>query len=86
MKTGKVDMVISGMSATPERAKQVEFSKSYTEEKQIMVVKKDQASKYKNVADFSGKKVGAQKQSTQEQIAKAELQAPKSCRSKKPMT
>ena len=77
LKTGKVDMVISGMSATPERAKQVNFSKSYTEEKQIMVVKKDEASKYKNIADFSGKKVGAQKQSTQEQIAKAELQGAK---------
>ncbi|MFD1393320.1 ABC transporter substrate-binding protein/permease [Lacticaseibacillus jixianensis] len=74
LKTGKVDMVISGMSETPERAKQVDFSESYTEEKQIMVVKKDAAAKYKNVADFSGKKVGAQKQSTQEQIAKAELQ------------
>ena len=36
LKTGKVDMVISGMSDTPERRKQVDFSKPYTYEKQIM--------------------------------------------------
>lgn len=73
LKTGKVDMVISGMSDTPERRKQVDFSKPYTYEKQIMVIQKKDASKYKNIADFEGVKVGAQKQSTQEQIAKAEL-------------
>ena len=38
-----------------------------------MVIQKKDASKYKNIADFEGVKVGAQKQSTQEQIAKAEL-------------
>jgi polar amino acid transport system substrate-binding protein len=73
LKTGKVDMVISGMSKTPERAKQVNFSKPYMYEKQIVVIRKSDKSKYKNVADFSGATVGAQKQTTQEAIAKAQL-------------
>ncbi|WP_225047968.1 ABC transporter substrate-binding protein/permease [Lacticaseibacillus kribbianus] len=73
LKTGKVDMVISGMSKTPERAKQVDFSEPYMYEKQIVVIRKADKDKYKNVADFAGAKVGAQKQSTQEAIAKAQL-------------
>ncbi|WP_125702381.1 ABC transporter substrate-binding protein/permease [Lacticaseibacillus daqingensis] len=73
LKTGKVDMVISGMSKTPERAKQVNFSEPYMYEKQIVVIRKSDKSKYKNVADFSGATVGAQKQTTQEAIAKAQL-------------
>lgn len=73
MKTGKIDMIISGMSNTPERRKQVAFSEWYTAEKQVMVIRKADAKKYKNISDFSGAKVGAQKQSVQEQLAKTQL-------------
>ena len=29
LKTGKIDIIISGMTSTPERKKQVDFSDSY---------------------------------------------------------
>lgn len=38
-----------------------------------MVIRKADKAKYKSIADFSGKKVGAQKQTTQEQLAKTQL-------------
>lgn len=73
MKTGKVDMVISGMSDTAERRKQVNFSESYTGEKNVMVIRKADAKKYKNISDFAGAKVGVQTQSLQETLARQQL-------------
>ncbi|WP_435412158.1 ABC transporter substrate-binding protein/permease [Pediococcus argentinicus] len=73
MKTGKIDMIISGMTNTPERAKEVLFSKPYMFEKQAMVIRKSDQDKYKGILDFKGAKVGAQTQSVQAQIAKQQL-------------
>ena len=38
-KLKKVDMVIAGMSATPERKKAVAFSKPYFKAKQVVITK-----------------------------------------------
>ncbi|WP_404820153.1 ABC transporter substrate-binding protein/permease [Lacticaseibacillus saniviri] len=73
LKTHKVDMIISGMSETPDREKQVTFSKPYLEERQVVLIRKSDAKKYHTIADFSNAKVGAQKQTTQEQLAKSQL-------------
>ncbi|KRK32973.1 ABC transporter substrate-binding protein/permease [Loigolactobacillus bifermentans] len=73
LKTGKIDMIISGMSETPERAKQVTFSKPYLYVKQVVLAKKEDASKFKTSADYNGVAVGAQKQTTQEELAQKEL-------------
>ena len=73
LKTGKIDLIVSGMSKTPEREKEVNFSTPYLYETQVMVIRKADKAKYKSIADFSGKKVGAQKQTTQEQLAKTQL-------------
>ncbi|ANK61477.1 ABC transporter substrate-binding protein/permease [Loigolactobacillus backii] len=73
LKTGKVDMIISGMSETPERAKQVTFSKPYLHVKQVVIAKKEDAAKFKTSADYEGVAVGAQKQTTQETLAHNEL-------------
>ncbi|MBC1349615.1 ABC transporter permease subunit [Listeria welshimeri] len=73
LKTGKVDMIISGMSPTPERQKEVDFSDPYMFVQQRVVVKKTDKDKFTSVNDFNGIKVGAQKQTTQEDLAKNEL-------------
>ncbi|MFD1671329.1 ABC transporter substrate-binding protein/permease [Agrilactobacillus yilanensis] len=73
LKTGKIDMIISGMSETPERAKEVTFSDTYLVVQNSVMVRKSDLSKYKNTTDFDGVKVGAQKQTTQEQLAEEEL-------------
>ena len=74
LKTGKIDIIISGMTSTPERKKQVDFSDSSMMTKNIMLVKKDKVSEYKDIKDFNNKKVGAQKGTEQEKIAQTEIE------------
>ena len=70
---GKIDLVISGMNPTEERAKVVDFSEIYYNSKHGVLVRAEDADKYKTFADLEGAKVGAQLGSTQEQIAKSEI-------------
>ena len=70
---GKVDVVISGMNPTEERVKVVDFSDIYYNSQHGILVRTEDADKYKTFADLEGAKVGAQLGSTQEQIAKAEI-------------
>ncbi|MCS5344920.1 ABC transporter permease subunit [Staphylococcus aureus] len=74
LKTGKIDIIISGMTSTPERKKQVDFSDSYMMTKNIMLVKKDKVNEYKDIKDFNNKNVGAQKGTEQEKIAQIEIE------------
>ncbi|HDB8895040.1 TPA: ABC transporter permease subunit [Staphylococcus aureus Sa_TPS3187] len=74
LKTGKIDIIISEMTSTPERKKQVDFSDSYMMTKNIMLVKKDKVNEYKDIKDFNNKKVGAQKGTEQEKIAQTEIE------------
>ncbi|HCX0290737.1 TPA: ABC transporter permease subunit [Staphylococcus aureus] len=74
LKTGKIDIIISGMTSTPERKKQVDFSDSYMMTKNIMLVKKDKVNEYKDIKDFNNKKVGEQKGTEQEKIAQTEIE------------
>ncbi|MGG1637678.1 transporter substrate-binding domain-containing protein [Paenibacillus sp. FSL K6-3182] len=67
--TGKVDMVISGLTPTEERKKNVDFSEIYYLTSQGVLVKKDQAEQFKSLDDLKGKKIGIQKGSIQEGIA-----------------
>lgn len=70
LKTGKIDMIISGMVNTPERAKQVDFSDPYMYGKNVMLINKKDATKYtKDLNTFKGAKIAAQKQTTQEEAA-----------------
>jgi His/Glu/Gln/Arg/opine family amino acid ABC transporter permease subunit len=73
LKTGKIDLIISGMAPTPERLKEVNFSTPYMKVTQRVVVRKEDQDKYKSTKDFNGVKVGVQKQTTQEELAKTEL-------------
>ena len=54
LKTGKIDIIISGMTTTPER-KEVDFTKPYMITNNVMMIKKDEAKRYQNIKDFEGK-------------------------------
>lgn len=73
LKTGKIDLIISGMTPTEERLKEVDFSDPYLTSSQKVIIRKVDKEKYKTVTDFKGKSVGAQKQTTQEELVKNEL-------------
>lgn len=73
MKTGKIDLIISGMSPTPERLKEVNFSDPYMTVQQKVIVRKEDKDKFKSTDDFSSTKVAVQKQTTQEALAQSEL-------------
>lgn len=72
LKGNKVDLVLSGMTDTPAREKQVAFSKSYYTVNNYLLVRKADANKYNTKADTKGAQIGAQQASTQEDIAKAQ--------------
>ncbi|WP_407855158.1 ABC transporter substrate-binding protein/permease [Enterococcus hailinensis] len=73
LKTGKIDLIISGMSITEERLKEVDFSDPYFVVQQKVLVRKDDKNKYKTTDNFEGVSVGAQKQTTQEALVKNEM-------------
>lgn len=60
LETGKVDVIISGMSPTAERKKSVAFSKIYYTGAPYLVINKADMAKYDAISDFKDKKVGAQ--------------------------
>lgn len=70
---GKVDLVLSGMTPTEERKKNVDFSDLYYTSVQSIVVKKADKDKFKTAKDLDGKKIGVQKGSIQEGIAKKQV-------------
>jgi arginine/lysine/histidine transporter system substrate-binding protein len=68
IEAGQVDFVLSGMTPTEERKKNVDFSDVYYEAKNMIVSKKD--SKIKTIDDLKGKTLGVQLASIQEGEAK----------------
>ena len=73
VESGKADIAISGISATPDRQKAYDFSTSYYTAQNVMIVQKSQADAYQNLAAFDGKKVAAQKGTVQENIVKDQV-------------
>lgn len=76
--SGKADISICGLTYEEDRAKSFLFSDSYFlegEGDQILVVKKENASKYSTLQDFNKKevKVAVQSSSVQESLAEAQL-------------
>ena len=66
LETGKIDVIISGMTPTAERKKSIDFSKIYYAEKSdYFVINKTNKAKYTSTASFKGKTVGAQTGSLQ---------------------
>jgi polar amino acid transport system substrate-binding protein len=64
LKTGKVDLVISSMTATAERAKSIDFSDAYLSTGLCLLLKKDSAAKGIADLDHAGIKVAVKKGTT----------------------
>lgn len=71
LKSKQVDLVLSGMTPTPERKKQVDFSDVYYTANHMIVSKKD--SGITSLKDLKGKTVGVQLGSIQEEKGKSFL-------------
>ncbi len=69
LQSGRVDLVLSGMTPTDERRKSIDFSDVYYHSKQVIMVRPEDKDKYSTMAALKGEKLGAQKGSIQEEIA-----------------
>ena len=70
---GKVDIIVAGMSDTPERAEVVDFSQQYYYEKQTLLIKEEMIEIYTDLASLDGVKIGVQTSSIQEGLAQEQL-------------
>jgi len=73
LQLGKVDFVIAGMTPNEERKKEVDFTKIYYMAQQGVLIRAEDDDIIKSVEDLTGKKVGAQRGSIQEDIAREQL-------------
>lgn len=69
VQNGKVDLAISGISATEERAKVFDFSVPYYTSKNKLIINKANSSKLTSLSTLETSKIGVQKGSIQEKIA-----------------
>lgn len=60
VQSGKLDMIIAGMSPTAERREKIDFSDNYYTSNLVIVKKKDNLNDVKTIADLAGKKIAAQ--------------------------
>lgn len=74
LKTEKIDLVISGMTTTPERKKEVNFSTAYMQIQPRIIIRKSDKKKFQTIHNFKGTSIGVQKQTTQEELIKTKLQ------------
>jgi polar amino acid transport system substrate-binding protein len=74
LEAGGVDMIIAGMTPTEERALTVDFSMVYYTAIQGVMLNVENADSITTVEDLSGKIVGVQKGTTQEQIAMEQIE------------
>lgn len=73
LQQGKVDIAVSGISATDERKQTFDFTDNYFTPEQKLVVNKNNESAFDSIESLTGKKVGAQKGSIQEMIVQDQL-------------
>ncbi len=78
LETGKVDMVISAMTPTPERKQSVAFSKIYYKPSgEYFLVNKKDKDKYTSIQSLKGQTVGAQTGSNQYNLVKSQMKGSK---------
>ncbi|MCM0647810.1 transporter substrate-binding domain-containing protein [Clostridium swellfunianum] len=73
LQAGSVDFVLAGMTPDEERKQSVDFSKVYYTAVQNIVVRAEDKDKIKSTDDLKGKKLGVQKGTIQEDIAKEQV-------------
>ncbi|WBW94924.1 ABC transporter substrate-binding protein [Oceanirhabdus sp. W0125-5] len=71
--TGKIDIIIAGMTPTPERAENVDFSKIYYTAVNNILINKENMDKISTLEDLKGKKIGVQKGSVQEALVTEQI-------------
>ena len=70
VREGEVDMIISSITITSERAKIMDFSNPYFNAGQVIVIRADEKEIIKGVEDLQGLALGAQTETTSEEAAK----------------
>lgn len=73
LSTGNCDVVIAGLPETEERAEVVDFSNVYVNDEQTIIVRAEDADKYKSLEDFKDKKVDVEMGASSETVAKDEM-------------
>lgn len=73
LEAGKSDLILAGMSPTEERKKNVDFSDVYYQAKNVVITRKEDVDKFKDIESLKNAKVGAQKTSIQETFVKDEI-------------
>lgn len=68
LQSGQVDVIISGLSATEERRKTVDFSDIYYKSGQVVLTIKENLDKYNTFNDLKDKKIGIQLSSLQDKL------------------
>ncbi|HFI0641961.1 TPA: transporter substrate-binding domain-containing protein [Streptococcus suis] len=69
VQNGKMDLAISGISATEERAKVFDFSIPYYTSTNKLIINKANSSQFTSISSLGSAKIGVQKGSIQEKIA-----------------
>jgi len=70
LNSGKIDIAVAGLTPTEERRKYAGFSDIYFEAIQTFVIRSQDSEKIKTMEDLRGKKVGTQKDSMQDAMAR----------------
>nr|WP_239529411.1 transporter substrate-binding domain-containing protein [Sporolactobacillus spathodeae] len=68
LQSGKIDMIVSAMSPTPEREKAADFSKVYYKSTNVFVVRKNELSKYEKPSALKNATVATINSSTQQAV------------------
>ncbi|WP_442951737.1 ABC transporter substrate-binding protein/permease [Paenibacillus sp. GYB006] len=68
LQSGRVDLVISGMTPDEKRRQSIDFSDYYYKASQVILVRSEDADKYQTMTDLEGETIGVQKGSIQEGI------------------
>lgn len=71
--TGKVDIVLAGMNPTPKRAESVDFTDVYISQKDVVLIRKEDADKYTSKESLADAKWATQKSTIQEDFIKEEF-------------
>jgi len=73
LESGQIDMAIAGLSPTEERQKVASFSDVYYQAIQCVIIRKENSERIKTIEDLRGKKIGVQKDSIQEDMARGQI-------------
>lgn len=73
LKTGKIDMILAGMTPKPERREEVDFSEIYYNALHGVIIRVEDQDTYKTLEDLTGKAIGAQKAAIQEDLARENI-------------